>query len=112
MRRQGVQVGHELRMHLDAPERLAAAQIGIAHSEPADQLLDSGVDVGAVERGDARIGKGDQVADRILAGRRAVAARQLPAAAYDARDFVIRRKPDSLHGRLSHRAAPPWSGRG
>ena len=89
---QHVEVGHELGVHLDARERFLAAQIAVAQAEAADQLLDAGVDVGAVEGGDAGVGEGDHVGDRIVALHRAVAGGELPAAADDARNLVVRRE--------------------
>ena len=73
--RQHVEIGHELGVDADAGERLRAAQFAVARAEGADQLLDAGIDVGAVEGGDAGIGEGDHVAHRIIAHRLACGCR-------------------------------------
>ena len=72
-----------MRESASSPRRSA-----VARAERADQLLDAGIDVGAVEGGDAGVGEGDHVAHRIVAHRLAVAGGKLPAAADDARNLV------------------------
>ena len=98
-------------MDADAGEGLRAAQVGIAAAEGADQILDAGVDVGAVEGGDAGVGEGDHVRDGVARVDRAVAAGHLPAAADDAGDFVVGREGDALH-LTPPAAARQWSPRG
>ena len=60
----------------------------ISVARGADQLLDAGVDVGAIEGEDAGLVVGDQMLDRRLPVDRPVAAGELPAAADDPRDLV------------------------
>ena len=92
--RQRVEVGHVLRVHLHAVRRVGAA---VARSaQLAEERLDAGVDVGAVEAVSRR--------RRMRACRRAraavdgaVAAGQLPAAADDPRNAVARRQRDAWH---------------
>src|SRR5687767_8403076 len=88
-------------MDLDAVQRLLPALVAVARPELADQFLDAGIDVGAVEGGDAGIGEGHHVTGRIVADGRAVAAGQLPAAADHARDVIAGRERDALHGRYA-----------
>ena len=76
-----VEVGHELGVH---PE--AGGVIGTLPPEAADQLLDAGVDVGAVEGGDAGLDEGRHVADGLRGVDVTVVAGQLPAALDEPRD--------------------------
>ena len=94
MRGSMVEVGHEFGVHLDAVERrLAALHRGSAGGSAPISVLDAGIDVGAVEGGDAGIGEGGHVAERRRrASTGAMAAGELPAAADDARDVVAGRE--------------------
>ena len=73
-------------------------------AEFADQLLDAGIDVGAVESGDAGLEERHEVLDGGRAVDGAVAAGELPAAAYDAGDLVAGAKRD--RGYRLHRRSP------
>ena len=68
---------------------------GVIRAESADQLLDAGIDVGAVESEDAGVAEGGEIGDRQAAIEVAVPAGELPAAADDARDLVAGRR-DSI----------------
>jgi len=81
--RQIDEVGHELAVDLHP-----ARQFGMGLAEVADQGLDAGIDVGAVEGGHAGFDEGGHVGDRPVAVDVAVAAGQMPAALDDARDLV------------------------
>ena len=102
------QIRHELGVNLDRPHRLGAAQIGQPRTERADQFLDAGIDVGAVERRDAGVERRDEIVDRGFAVDRPMPARELPAAANDAGDFVIRAKFDPRD--VGHFGSAPGSG--
>ena len=108
---QHVEIGHEFRMHLDPVQRLRPAKLAVACAKTADEFLDAGIDVGAVEGGDTGVREGDHVGDGIVAAQAAVAGSHLPAAADNPRDLVVRRQSYPLHvNRL--RAARPSSRRG
>jgi hypothetical protein len=110
---QQVEVGHAFGVDVDGAERLGAAQVAIAHPEPADQVLHAGVDVGAVEGDDAAIGEGDHVLDRRRGIDRSVPAGHLPTAADDPRNHVAWREFEGLHHGLIGRAAGrAWFRRG
>src|SRR4029453_4235887 len=80
------------------PERLRAVLFSIGRLEFADDLLDAGIDVGAVKGRYAGFGRGDQVGDRGALVDGAMAAGQLPAAANDARDLIAWPQGEMLHG--------------
>ena len=109
-----VAVGHEFRVDLDPRQRFGTTQVPVAQAEPADQRLDTRIDVSAIESGNAGIGKGHHVADGIGALEGAVFCRHLPTAADNPRDFVIGGQFYAWHrDGISHgRAAPQWFGRG
>jgi hypothetical protein len=83
-----VPIGHELGVDLERAERFRAPLLQQALTEAADHLLDTGVDVGAVEGCDARLHEGRHIGDGTLLLDRSVPARELPAAAQDARDAI------------------------
>ena len=58
------QIRHEFGVDLDRLQGVGAAQIGQPRAERADQFLDAGVDVGAVERRDAGVERRDEIVDR------------------------------------------------
>ena len=76
-------IGHELGVKLNA-----RTQHRVTFQELPDQLLDAGVDVGAVEARDAGLDVAPHVFDSRVDRDLAVAARELPAALDDARDAV------------------------
>ena len=108
------EVRHELRVDADARQGLCPALIAIGETKAADQFLDAGVDIRAVEGGDPGIGEGDHVRDGLVAIHRPVPAGQLPATADDAGDVVAGRDCDALHDVLPirHRGEPLWSRHG
>jgi len=71
--------------------------IGVGAARGADQLLDAGIDVGAVERGDARLGRGEEIVNRGIPIDPAMAAGQLPAAADHPGDAVAGTKRAIFH---------------
>ena len=93
---------------MDLVERLEAARGGDAGAKGADQLFHAGVDVGAIEGRHAGVEGREQTLDRRLALDGAMTAGQLPAAADDARDLVIRPQGDALD--LRHGASSCGSG--
>src|SRR5271157_6041332 len=75
----------------------ASGVFGVMAAKVPDQLLDAGVDVGAIERGDAGLDEGSHV---VLRGDRvngAVAAGQVPATFDDAGDFKAVCQGDARH---------------
>jgi len=102
------QIRHQLGVNPDRLHGVGAAQIGDPRTERAEQLLDAGIDVGAIERRDAGVERGDEIVDRGLAIDRSMSARELPTAANDAGDFVIRAKLDPRD--IGHFGAAPGSG--
>ena len=81
---EAVEVGHELGVHLHLFQSRLTVAPGVFHAKRADQLLDAGVDVGAVEGEYPGLAAGDEILDRHLAVEVAVAAGKLPAAPDDA----------------------------
>jgi hypothetical protein len=112
--RQAVEVRHEFRMDPDAIKRFGAAHVPVTLTKRTDQILDTGIDIGAVEAGDAGIGEGDHVQDRLGRADVAMAASHLPATTDDARHLVVRRQSRALHHCPVKVAEgePPWSPRG
>ena len=101
------EVRHELGVDLEPVDGASALLVEEARAEPAIQLLDAGVDVGAVEGRDAGVESRDEVVDGRVAVDRAMPAGELPAAADDARDLVARREGATLH---RHGLSEPSSG--
>ena len=56
--------GTSLVWTLSGRRRLGAARSREPRAEGADQLLDAGIDVGAVEGGDAGVERGDEIVER------------------------------------------------
>ena len=100
--RQDVEVGHEFGVDLDAGQRLGPVTVPVAAAERADQLLDAGVDVGAVESRDAGLAEAARSAMAACRSIDAVAAGELPAAADDPRNLIARAKLQML-GRAQSR---------
>ena len=75
-------------MHAQAVRRLGAARRDEPRPHRAIELLDAGIDVGAVESEDAGVESGDEIVDGAFPIDRAMAAGELPAAADDARNRV------------------------
>jgi len=84
---QAIEIGDALGMHLHRTRRLRGDEV-------ADQLLDTRVDVGAIEGGDSRL---DEARHILVCPRRldgAMPTRELPATLDDARDGISRREGD------------------
>ena len=93
-----VEVGHALGVHLDAGAGGRAVTPLDLGARRAEQFLDAGVDVGAIEGEDAGFAERDEVVDGRRAIDSAVPAGKLPPAADDARDFVARAERDGGDG--------------
>ena len=94
--RQNVEVRHEFGVNPKPPRRLDPARRQKARTHLAVKLLDPGIDVGAIEGEDAGVEGGDEIVERCGAIDRPMAAGELPAAADDAGDRIIRRKLEGL----------------
>src|SRR5205814_7874264 len=103
VRRQPIEVGHVLCVHLYITCRGGAAVSATAFQPLADERFDAGVDVRAVERRDSGVHEPTHVGQRISRVDTTVTAGQLPAAFQEARDRVAGRELD---------AGQHWSQRG
>ena len=91
-------IRHQLGVDDDAAGCLGATATADVGDEGADHILDTPVDVGAVERGDTGVEKRLHVGDRLLGANLAVIARQLPAALDDAGDAMTRAQVGGFDG--------------
>ena len=89
--REVAEIGDELRVHLKARR-----EVGPRRAEPPDEVLHAGVDVGAVERGDARLDERGHVSDRVFGVHRPMATSEVPPTLDDARDVVPGRNGDAV----------------
>ena len=89
-------------MDLDVVQRNPPAGSDEPGAKPADLFLDAGIDVGAIESGDAGIDKSDHVGNRLIRIHRAMVAGKLPATLDDRRDEIGGPNRDS--GDLRHAA--------
>ena len=105
---QNVEVRHEFGVNSKPLRRFDPARRHEARAHLAVQLLDPGIDVGAIEGEDAGVEGGDQIVERGGAVDGPMAAGELPAAADDARDRIARRKLEGLDA--AH--ATLWGGNG
>jgi hypothetical protein len=105
---QNVEVGHEFGVDPQPLRRFDSAHRREALAHLSVQILDSGIDVGAIEGENAGVEGGDQIVERGGAVDRAMAAGELPAAADDSRDRIARRKLE----RLDAGHAALWGGKG
>src|SRR5215207_7095692 len=88
--RQEVEIGNEFRMHLQAVEHLGAIALEHGCPELAEQFLDAGINVGAIEGDYAGAEKRAEICYRCFALDGSVTSRELPAAADDTGDFIAR----------------------
>jgi hypothetical protein len=100
------QVGNELGVDAQPRQGFDTPLVAQVAAELPVELLDTRIDIGAVEGGDAGVESRQQVPDRLLAIDCTMTAGELPATANDARDLVARREAATLHGQ-----APPDCGR-
>ena len=75
-------------MDPQAGERFAPAAVGNLLAEFADQLLDAGINIGAIESNDAGVVERREIIHRRRAIHRPMAAGELPAAADHPRDLI------------------------
>ena len=85
-RRQTVAVGNELRVYPDAVQPVLTAGPRKFGPESAENFLDAGVDVGAIEGADPGIGEKNHVGNRPCCIDPAMVARKLPTAPDHLRD--------------------------
>ena len=81
--RQHVQVGNELRVNLHV-----LGQPRIKRPKPADQRFDPGIDVGAIESGDARLHEGGHIVHRLLRIDDSMVSGEVPSSLDDPRKFI------------------------
>ena len=93
---QNVEIRHEFGVNPKPLRRVDPARRHEALAHLSDEVLDPGIDVGAIEGEDASVEGCDQIVERRGAIDRPVAAGELPAAADDARDRVAPRKLEGL----------------
>ncbi len=111
-RGQQVEIGHVFGVDSDFLKRPEASALGVGAAEGTHDVLDTGIDVRTIEGGDAGIGRGDQVLDRVGAVDGTVPAGELPAAAQHARNVVVVGQTEALHASPRSKSALPWSRRG
>jgi hypothetical protein len=87
---QDFEIRHKLGVHLHPGGGFGPTVRGELQAGGTDQFLDAGIDVGAVIGDDARIECRDEIVDGLCAVDLAMAAGELPAAANDPRNRIIR----------------------
>ena len=96
-RRQYREIRHQLGVDAQSPRSVFAARLAQPRAKRSIELFDAGIDVGAIKRRHARVEGGEQILERAVGFDSPVSAGELPSAADDAGDHVVRRDFADVH---------------